>query len=173
MRRFGLLLAAALLSAAPAWAAGLTEAQVRAFVAQQERKWNAGELDAYFAAFRPDAVFTDQYRTPSGQIVPYGSSDLAKARAQSRKFRAQSKLAEKGEIGLDGALHTHIDACLGCMACVPACPSGVQYDKLLEAVRPQLERNVRRPWTDRVFRATIFALFPYRRRLRAAANHAS
>lgn len=98
MRRFGLLLAAALLSAAPAWAAGLTEAQVRAFVAQQERKWNAGELDAYFAAFRPDAVFTDQYRTPSGQIVPYGSSDLAKARAQSRKFRAQSKLAEKGEI---------------------------------------------------------------------------
>jgi len=98
MRRFGPLLAAALLFAAPAWAAGLTEAQVRAFVAQQERKWNAGELDAYFAGFRPDAVFTDQYRTPSGQIVPYGSSDLAKARAQSRKFRAQSKLAETGEI---------------------------------------------------------------------------
>ena len=53
-------------------------------------------------------------------------------------------LAEKGEIGLEGPLHEHIDRCLGCMACVTACPSGVQYDKLLEAVRPQLERNVRR-----------------------------
>ena len=78
-------------------------------------------------------------------------------------------LAERGEIGLDGALHQHIDACLGCMACVTSCPSGVQYDRLLEAVRPQLERNVPRTGTDRWFRAAIFALFPYRRRLRAAA----
>jgi glycolate oxidase iron-sulfur subunit len=78
-------------------------------------------------------------------------------------------LAEKGEIGLEGPLHEHIDRCLGCMACVTACPSGVQYDKLLEAVRPQLERNVRRTPADRLFREAIFALFPYKRRLRAAA----
>ncbi len=78
-------------------------------------------------------------------------------------------LAEKGEIGLEGPLHEHIDRCLGCMACVTACPSGVQYDKLLEAVRPQLERNVRRAAADRLFREAIFALFPYKRRLRAAA----
>ena len=78
-------------------------------------------------------------------------------------------LAEKGEIGLEGPLHEHIDRCLGCMACVTACPSGVQYDKLLEAVRPQLERNVRRTPADRLFREVIFALFPYKRRLRAAA----
>ncbi|HEY0577457.1 MAG TPA: heterodisulfide reductase-related iron-sulfur binding cluster [Pseudonocardia sp.] len=78
-------------------------------------------------------------------------------------------MASKGEIGLDGALHQHIDACLGCMACVTACPSGVQYDRLLESVRPQLERNVPRTRSDRLFRGAIFALFPYRRRLRAAA----
>jgi glycolate oxidase iron-sulfur subunit len=78
-------------------------------------------------------------------------------------------LAEKGEIGLGGALTEHIDACLGCMACVSSCPSGVRYDRLLEAVRPQLERNVPRDRADRLFRAAIFALFPYRRRLRAAA----
>ncbi|GAA4551926.1 (Fe-S)-binding protein [Pseudonocardia xishanensis] len=78
-------------------------------------------------------------------------------------------LAEKGEIGLEGPLHEHIDACLGCMACVTACPSGVQYDKLLESVRPQLERHVERSTPDRLFREAIFALFPYRRRLRAAA----
>jgi glycolate oxidase iron-sulfur subunit len=78
-------------------------------------------------------------------------------------------LASKGEIGLQGAFTEHIDACLGCMACVTACPSGVQYDKLLESVRPQVERNVRRDRSDRLFREAIFALFPYKRRLRAAA----
>jgi glycolate oxidase iron-sulfur subunit len=79
------------------------------------------------------------------------------------------ELANQGEIGLDGALHEHIDACLGCMACVSSCPSGVRYDRLLEAVRPQLERNVPRTRSDRLFRDAIFALFPYRRRLLAAA----
>jgi glycolate oxidase iron-sulfur subunit len=78
-------------------------------------------------------------------------------------------LAANGEITLDGPFTEHIDACLGCMACVTACPSGVQYDRLLESVRPQIERNVRRRTTDRLFRDAIFALFPYRRRLRAAA----
>jgi glycolate oxidase iron-sulfur subunit len=78
-------------------------------------------------------------------------------------------MASRGEIGLSGALHQHIDACLGCMACVTSCPSGVRYDRLLEAVRPQLERNVRRPAFDRLFRDAIFVLFPYRGRLRAAA----
>ncbi|CAN7541783.1 hypothetical protein LJR225_003916 [Phenylobacterium sp. LjRoot225] len=105
--RFALLLVAATLAAAPARAAGLSEAQVRAFFAQQERAWNAGALEAYFTAFQPDAVFTDQYRTPAGEVVSYGSSSLAAARAQARKFRAASKVSETGEIaritlGADG-----------------------------------------------------------------------
>lgn len=78
-------------------------------------------------------------------------------------------LAEKGEIGLDGPFTEHMDNCLGCMACVTACPSGVQYDKLLESVRPQIERNVTRTKADSLFREAIFALFPYKKRLRAAA----
>jgi len=78
-------------------------------------------------------------------------------------------LADKGEIGLDGPFTEHIDACLGCLACVTACPSGVQYDKLIEAVRPQIERHVARKPADRLLREAIFALFPYKRRLRAAA----
>ncbi len=78
-------------------------------------------------------------------------------------------LAHKGEIDLQGPFTEHIDRCLGCMACVTACPSGVQYDRLLESVRPQIERNVPRERSDAWFRAAIFTLFPYRRRLRAAA----
>ena len=38
----------------------------------------------------------------------------------------------------------HFDRCLGCMACVTACPSGVQYDKLIEATRAQVERRYER-----------------------------
>ncbi|MFC6084652.1 (Fe-S)-binding protein [Sphaerisporangium aureirubrum] len=61
----------------------------------------------------------------------------------------------------------HFDACLGCMACVPACPSGVRYDRLIESARAEVERVRRRPFADRAFRALVFGLFPYPRRLRA------
>jgi len=63
----------------------------------------------------------------------------------------------------------HFDKCLGCMACLTACPSGVQYDKLIEATRAQVERNHPRPLSDRLFRALLFTLFPHPRRLRAAS----
>lgn len=95
---FALLIAVAVSAGAPAWATGLTEGEVRALLADQEHSWNAGALDAYFSTFRPDAVFTDQYRTPAGEIVPYGSSKLPEARAQARKFRAAAKASESAQI---------------------------------------------------------------------------
>ncbi|GAA3792326.1 (Fe-S)-binding protein [Amycolatopsis tucumanensis] len=61
----------------------------------------------------------------------------------------------------------HFDACLGCMACVTACPSGVRYDKLIEATRAQVERRHPRSRRDRLLRRTIFSVFPYPRRLHA------
>jgi glycolate oxidase iron-sulfur subunit len=61
----------------------------------------------------------------------------------------------------------HIDACLGCMACVTACPSGVQYDKLVEATRAQIERRYDRQPSEGWLREAIFAVFPYPRRLHA------
>jgi glycolate oxidase iron-sulfur subunit len=60
----------------------------------------------------------------------------------------------------------HWDRCLGCMACVTACPSGVQYDKLIEATRAQVERRHHRSAKDRALRALVFALFPHPQRLR-------
>jgi len=66
-------------------------------------------------------------------------------------------------------MRVHLDRCLGCMACVTACPSGVQYDKLIEQARPQIERNAPRPLRERLHRRLIFALFTHPARLRALA----
>jgi glycolate oxidase iron-sulfur subunit len=63
----------------------------------------------------------------------------------------------------------HFDKCLGCMACLTSCPSGVQYDKLIEATRSQIERRYPRSLADRVFRRMLFEVFPYPWRLRVLA----
>ena len=76
------------------------------------------------------------------------------------------KVATEGKAAITPEYARHFDTCLGCMACVTACPSGVQYDKLIEAARPQIERHVGRPLGDRLFRRLIFGLFPYPGRLR-------
>jgi glycolate oxidase iron-sulfur subunit len=69
---------------------------------------------------------------------------------------------------LTAAIVDHFDRCLGCMACVTACPSGVKYNLLIEETRAAVEHNHRRTLSDRLFRGMIFALFPYPRRLKVA-----
>ena len=77
--------------------------------------------------------------------------------------------ATEGEAPLNKDLQRQMDNCLGCMACMTACPSGVQYDKLIEDTRAQVERNIPRTTADSLLRRLIFATFPYPKRLRAAA----
>ncbi|QDZ38571.1 (Fe-S)-binding protein [Euhalothece natronophila Z-M001] len=72
----------------------------------------------------------------------------------------------QGEAELDEATVQHFDSCLGCLACVTTCPSDVQYDKLIAATRPQVERNYPRNIFDKLYRQLIFSLFPYPNRLR-------
>jgi glycolate oxidase iron-sulfur subunit len=79
-------------------------------------------------------------------------------------------LAARGEVGMSAEVVRHWDACLGCMACVDACPSGVQYNRLVEQVRPQVERHFARSWRDRASRAALFAVLPHPRRMRTVAS---
>jgi glycolate oxidase iron-sulfur subunit len=85
--------------------------------------------------------------------------------------RGRIYLMNKGldEEPMNDEMVRHWDLCLGCMACVTACPSGVQYDKLIESTRQQVERRYERRADDRAFREMIFQFFPYPNRLRAIA----
>ncbi len=78
-------------------------------------------------------------------------------------------LALRQERPLTAETVSHWDACLGCLACVGACPSGVAYDQLLERTRQQVERRFQRPLADRLTRSAIFAVFPHPSCLRVAA----
>ena len=78
------------------------------------------------------------------------------------------KAIEAGELELDATTASHFDSCLGCFACVSACPSGVRYDELIEATRPKLNAAELRTPGQRAFRKLLFALLPYPGRLRAA-----
>jgi glycolate oxidase iron-sulfur subunit len=73
-----------------------------------------------------------------------------------------------GTLVLNRTVVEHFDRCLGCMACVTACPSGVRYDLLIEQTRATVEREHRRGWRDRAVRRALFAVFPRPRRLRRA-----
>ncbi|MFO0585433.1 MAG: heterodisulfide reductase-related iron-sulfur binding cluster [Anaeromyxobacter sp.] len=79
------------------------------------------------------------------------------------------KAVRDGRLALTGEVAEHLDRCLGCMACLPACPSGVRYDRIIEEAREARERAVPRATADRLHRALLFAVLPYPRRLRVAA----
>jgi glycolate oxidase iron-sulfur subunit len=77
------------------------------------------------------------------------------------------KMASEEGAPLTSEWVTHIDTCLGCVSCMTACPSGVDYGKLIEATRAQVERLHRRTFAERLHRGLLFQLFPRPDRLRA------
>jgi glycolate oxidase iron-sulfur subunit len=76
------------------------------------------------------------------------------------------KAGLEGRADMTTSFVQHFDRCLGCLACVTACPSGVQYGPLIEKSRVQIERHYQRPEEDRLFRRLLMALIPYPSRLR-------
>jgi glycolate oxidase iron-sulfur subunit len=73
---------------------------------------------------------------------------------------------DRGKLPLGESFVRHMDLCLDCRACETACPSGVEYGRLVEAARGQIENYYRRPIASRVLRRLFLrAILPDRRRL--------
>lgn len=62
----------------------------------------------------------------------------------------------EGDMAMGEAFVTHIDRCLGCVACETACPSGVKYGRIVERARAQIEQHYKRPWLARVLRNLFY-----------------
>jgi glycolate oxidase iron-sulfur subunit len=83
----------------------------------------------------------------------------------------QMQLVDEGRLELGETFVTHIDRCLDCRACETACPSGVEYGKLVEATRAQIELHYKRPLVSRIARDFVYRrLLPYPQRIAIAAR---
>jgi glycolate oxidase iron-sulfur subunit len=76
------------------------------------------------------------------------------------------KAGNEGRAGMTSSFVEHFDRCLGCLACVTACPSGVQYAPLIEKQRAQIDRDYSRGPADGLFRSLLMAIVPYPWRMR-------
>lgn len=59
---------------------------------------------------------------------------------------------DTGRLAIGDSFVTHIDRCLDCRACETACPSGVEYRKIVERARALIEQEYKRPWPARWLR---------------------
>ena len=78
---------------------------------------------------------------------------------------------EQGDVPVTDSFVNHIDKCLDCRACETACPSGVEYGKLVEYARARIERDYQRPLLSRIARDVVYRrLLPYPKRTATVAR---
>jgi len=83
----------------------------------------------------------------------------------------QMMLVEQGELPVSEGFVDHIDKCLDCRSCETACPSAVNYGKLVEHARARIERDYKRPLLSRIARDFVYRrLLPYPERIAMAAK---
>jgi glycolate oxidase iron-sulfur subunit len=77
---------------------------------------------------------------------------------------------DAGKLAVAESFVTHIDRCLDCRACESACPSGVEYGRIVERARALIENQYQRPWLERKLRGYFFGgvLTDYRKLARWA-----
>jgi glycolate oxidase iron-sulfur subunit len=127
---------------------------------------NAKGISAYDAHHPPAGELIDQC-VHCGFCLPVCPTYvLWKEEMDSPRGRIYlMKMAAEGDAAINQTWVSHFDACLGCMACMTACPSGVDYGKLIEATRAQIERRYTRPSSEKGFRRFLFSTFTHPERL--------
>ena len=84
---------------------------------------------------------------------------------------ALMKAVVDGLIEPDEDFERSLELCLGCRACEPVCPSGVNYGRLLEDARDIIQQNKKHSMPVRAIRKTVFqGLFPHQNRMRGAVG---
>src|SRR5258708_9745941 len=68
----------------------------------------------------------------------------------------QMAQVSSGVAQINASYIEHIELCLACRGCETACASGVQYGRLVEAARAEIETTIKRPWTIRLLRFVVF-----------------
>jgi glycolate oxidase iron-sulfur subunit len=100
-------------------------------------------------------------------------ADSPRGRIQQMIHVAQSDLPGNvhDELPITDSFVDHINKCLDCRACETACPSGVEYGKLVEFARARIERDYQRPFFTRLARNFVFhRLLPHPQRIAVAAR---
>ena len=130
-------------------------------------------------AFTPDQLADPQTAASQAQIRKCVHCGFCTATCPTYVLLGDERDSPRGRIELIRAMLeaggappketvTHIDRCLSCLACVTACPSGVDYGQLIEHGRAHIETHYRRPFPERWLRALIPAVLARPRRLAAA-----
>src|SRR3984957_10405596 len=87
----------------------------------------------------------------------------------SPRGRIYQMVQVAGGAAISASYIEHIDLCLACRGCETACPSGVEYGRLVEAARAEIESKIQRPWRERLIRWLVFRkLLPNRLSLEIA-----
>ncbi|MBI3678744.1 MAG: glycolate oxidase subunit GlcF [Proteobacteria bacterium] len=78
---------------------------------------------------------------------------------RGRIVMMQKMLEEGGAPSAETVLH--VDRCLSCLGCRTACPSGVDYARLVDTARAHIETHYRRPLRERLLRWFIAKVMPH------------
>lgn len=121
----------------------LSEEQLSApLVAAAERNLRACVHCGICTATCPTYVlFGDERDGPRGRIV------------------MMQRMLEDGGVPTEETVH-HVDRCLTCLGCRTACPSSVDYARLIDAAREHIEAHYTRPLHQRLLRALILRVMP-------------
>ena len=94
-----------------------------------------------------------------GFCLPACPTYLATNQDESHSPRgriALMKAMRDGDVVWDGSVEDSFDMCLGCRACEPACPAGVQYGVLIEETRVAVQQAKPISVTEKAIRKTTF-----------------